>query len=418
VPRPISERVLLFLVGAVQFVNVLDFMMVMPLGPDFAIGLGIPVSQLGLVGGSYTAAAAVSGLAGATFLDRFDRRLALSVAMCGLVVATASGGLATGFWSMIAARVAAGFFGGPATSLSLSIVADAVPAERRGRALGAVMGAFSVASVLGVPAGLELAHLGSWRTPFFAVALLGLLVAGGALLLMPPMTGHVARARSVGPERGSLRALLRQPVAMLSLASTAATMMAGFSIVPNIAAHLQFDLGYPRGRLGLLYMVGGSVAFVMLRIAGRWVDRFGAPVVAAGGTAVFIGVLAFGFAWPPPWIPVVPLFVAFMLGNSLRNVAMNTLTSKVPGPAERARFMSVQSAVQHLASALGAGLSTRLLTVEPGGRLGGMVGLSLFSGTVALAVPFLLAAVQSRLDRRSSEQVVTAAPVPSSPSSG
>ncbi len=399
-PRPISERALLFLVGAVQFVNVLDFMMVMPLGPDFALGLGIPASQLGLVGGSYTGAAAVSGILGATFLDRFDRRRALAVAMLGLVLATAAGGLATGFPTMVAARIAAGFFGGPATSLSLSIVADAVPAERRGRALGAVMGAFSVASVLGVPAGLELARLGSWRTPFFAVAALGLLVAGGALLLMPPMAGHLARARASGPERGSVRQLLRQPVAWLSLASAAAAMMSGFSIVPNIAAHLQFNLGYPRPRLGLLYMAGGAVAFVMLRVAGRWVDRFGAPVVAAGGTALFVAVLALGFAWPAPWLPVAGLFVAFMMGNSLRNVAMNTLTSRVPGPAERARYMSVQSAVQHLSSALGAGLSTRLLTAEPDGRLGGMKGLSLFSGAVALLVPLLLAAVQARLARR------------------
>ena len=399
-PRPISERALLFLVGAVQFVNVLDFMMVMPLGPDFALGLGIPASQLGLVGGSYTGAAAVSGILGATFLDRFDRRRALAVAMLGLVLATAAGGLATGFPTMVAARIAAGFFGGPATSLSLSIVADAVPAERRGRALGAVMGAFSVASVVGVPAGLELARLGSWRTPFFAVAALGLLVAGGALLLMPPMAGHLARARASGPERGSVRQLLRQPVAWLSLASAAAAMMSGFSIVPNIAAHLQFNLGYPRPRLGLLYMAGGAVAFVMLRVAGRWVDRFGAPVVAAGGTALFVAVLALGFAWPAPWLPVAGLFVAFMMGNSLRNVAMNTLTSRVPGPAERARYMSVQSAVQHLSSALGAGLSTRLLTAEPDGRLGGMKGLSLFSGAVALLVPLLLAAVQARLARR------------------
>ncbi len=396
-PRAISERALLFLVGAVQFVNVLDFMMVMPLGPDFAAGLGIPATQLGLIGGSYTASAAVAGLLGANFLDRFDRRQALAVAMLGLVVATASGGLATGFWSMVAARVAAGFFGGPATSLALSIVADAVPGERRGRALGAVMGAFSVASVLGVPAGLELARLGSWRTPFFAVAALGLLVAGGALLLMPAMIGHLERASAPGAVRGSVRLLLKQPVALLSLAATAAAMMSGFAIIPNISAHVQLNLGYPRDRLGIVYMVAGAVAFVMLRIAGRWVDRFGAPVVSATGTAIYLLVLAVGFAWPPPWLPVMALFVAFMMGNSLRNIAMNTLTSRVPGPAERARFMSVQSAVQHLASALGAGLSSRLLTIEPGGRVGGMTSLSLFAGAVALLVPFLLTAVQRRL---------------------
>jgi predicted MFS family arabinose efflux permease len=110
VPPRLSERSLLFLVGAVQFVNVLDFMMVMPLGPDFAAALGIPASRLGLVGGAYTAAAALAGVAAATFLDRFDRRKALAVAMLGLVIATAAGGLATGLGTMLAARVLAGAF--------------------------------------------------------------------------------------------------------------------------------------------------------------------------------------------------------------------------------------------------------------------------------------------------------------------
>ncbi|MCM2333375.1 MAG: MFS transporter [Anaeromyxobacteraceae bacterium] len=406
-PALASERTLLFLVGAVQFVNVLDFMMVMPLGPDFAAGLGIPASSLGLVGGAYTAAAAVAGLIASTFLDRFDRRRALAVAMLGLVLATAAGGTATGLGSMVAARVAAGAFGGPATSLSLSIVADAVPAERRGKALGAVMGAFSVASVLGVPAGLELAHLGTWRLPFFAVAALGLVVAGAALWLMPPMTGHLARAAAPRPAPP----LLRSRPAILSLSATATSMLSGFAIIPNIAAHLQLNLGFPRDRLGGLYMAGGAVSFVVLRVAGRWVDRFGSPRVAAAGTAVFVGVMLGAFAFPPPWLPVIVVFPLFMIGNSLRNVSTNTLSSRVPSPAERARFMSAQSAVQHLASAVGAGLSTRLLVVEPEGRLGGVRALALFSVTVALALPVLLLAVSRALSRREAALLQTAHPV-------
>ena len=121
-------------VGAVQFVNILDFMMVMPLGPDFADKLGIETHQLGLVGGSYTAAAAVAGVAGAFFLDRFDRRKALALAMLGLAFGTIAGAFATDLTSLLAARVVAGIFGGPATSVGLAIIADVVPAERRGRA--------------------------------------------------------------------------------------------------------------------------------------------------------------------------------------------------------------------------------------------------------------------------------------------
>src|SRR5580700_4073512 len=122
--RPPSELAIVLLIAAVQFVNILDFVMVMPMGPDFARGLGIPMSELGKVGGSYTAAAALSGFAGSFFLDRFDRRRALAIAMLGLVTGTALGGFATGFGTLIAARILAGAFGGPATSLSFSIIAD------------------------------------------------------------------------------------------------------------------------------------------------------------------------------------------------------------------------------------------------------------------------------------------------------
>jgi predicted MFS family arabinose efflux permease len=98
--RELSERRILLLVAAVQFVSVLDFMMVLPLGPDFARALAIPAAKLGLVGASYTAAAAVSGAVGVLFLDRFDRRRALGVALAGLAVGTAAGAFATDLRSM------------------------------------------------------------------------------------------------------------------------------------------------------------------------------------------------------------------------------------------------------------------------------------------------------------------------------
>ncbi len=53
---PDRERRLILVRAVVQLVNVLDF--VMPLGPDFACELDIPLSHLGIIGGSYTAAAA------------------------------------------------------------------------------------------------------------------------------------------------------------------------------------------------------------------------------------------------------------------------------------------------------------------------------------------------------------------------
>src|SRR5262245_1290533 len=91
-PPALTESRAIALVGAVQFVNILDFMMVMPMGPDFARALDIPVSRIGWIGGSYTAAAAIAGVVGSMFLDRFDRRKALFTALIGLALGTAAGG--------------------------------------------------------------------------------------------------------------------------------------------------------------------------------------------------------------------------------------------------------------------------------------------------------------------------------------
>lgn len=392
-----SERAILFLVGAVQFINVLDFMMVMPLGPDFAQSLGIPNSHLGWIGGSYTAAASVAGLLASLFLDRLGRRVALITCLVGLMAGTMAGGFAINIETLIMARILAGCFGGPAASVSLSIVADVVPAERRGKAMGAVMGSFAIASILGVPAGLELARLGSWRTPFFAVGALGLVVALIARLLLPELKGHIKTdAKAVAHDKPAL-SFYRRPEALLSFLAMGMIMVSSFLIVPNVSAFLQFNLDYPRSQMGILYLSGGMVSFFTMRWIGTLTDRFGVPLMSLYSTLLLALVMLTGFVPEKNLIPIVLMFTLFMVANSSRNVSANTLLSKVPSPGERARFMSTQSAVQHMSCALGAFLSTQLLTESPEHKLHGISQLALFSVFMSMFIPPILWVVAKML---------------------
>ncbi len=384
----ISERALLLLIGGVQFVNVLDFMMVMPLGPDFARSLAIENAHLGYIGGAYTLAAGLAGLLGAALLDRFDRRKALLWALVGLVLGTASGGFAWDMPSLIAARILAGAFGGPAAAIALSIVSDVVPPERRGRALGVVMGAFAIASILGVPAGLELARLGGWPLPFFAVAGLGVVALIAAAWLLPPMIGHLRSGphASLFPWIG----FLRRPPMRLAILASASHMMAGFTVIPNLSAYVQFNGGYPRERLGLLYLIAGLVSLITMRVGGAAVDRRGATPVAWIGTWIFVAaVAALGFALG--LVPVPVLFVGFMTGMTVRAIANGTIATRIPLPQERAGYLSVQSAAQHFACAIGAFLSARMLSDGENGRLEGMPQVSILAMALAFILPIALA---------------------------
>ena len=401
---------IVLLIGAVQFVNILDFVMVMPLGPDFAVALGIPESHLGYVGGAYTAAACISGLIGSLFLDRFDRRKALAVSMLGLVVGTASGALAVDLPTLLLARVLAGAFGGPATSLAFSVISDAIPPSLRGRAMGTVMGAFSIASVLGVPTGLLLAEMFSWRAPFIGVAAVGLVVAAGAIFALPPMTKHLE-----GPKHTvDVRALVSDPLVQVSYLMTAVVMMAGFIIIPNIAAYVQLNLGFPRPALKWAYGLGGVASLLATQLGGRAVDRYGSFRVGTVG-ALMVIVVVFLFFYLPhtgmaEWL-VLLVFVAFMISNGLRNVSYNTLTTKVPEPRVRARFQSLQSATQHGASAFAAMMSAQLLSMsEVPHRLVGMNVVAMVSIALSSVIPFLLYFVERGVKLRSARNEVVTAP--------
>jgi predicted MFS family arabinose efflux permease len=141
---------------------------------------------------------------------------------------------------------------------------------------------------------------------------------------------------------------------------TAVVMMAGFIVIPNISAYVQANLGLPREDLKWLYLVGGLVSLFTMQLVGYLVDRFGSFRVGTLGSVLLIGVL-YIFFYAYVGLPLMLLFVFFMTAMSFRNIAYNALTTKVPAPYERARFQSIQSAVQHLASAFGAFLSAQLL---------------------------------------------------------
>jgi predicted MFS family arabinose efflux permease len=401
------ERFLVLLVAAVQFVNVLDFMMVMPLGPDFAKGLGIPTSSLGLVSGSYAAAAALAGFLGASFLDRFDRRKALAVAITGLVVGTAAGAFAQGLGTMILARVIAGAFGGPATAIALSIVADVVPPARRGRAMSTVMGAFSIASIAGVPLGLQLSVWFGWRVPFLAVAGFGLVIIVLALGRMPSLTGHLDRGHKVKP-LDRMVALWGDSTIRLALLTNSLVFITAFMVIPNIAAHLLQNLHYPRPRLSPAYTVGGVVSLFVILAAGRAVDRRGPVLVSTIGTLLYAVALVLGFIAPDRFfhLPVFALFGLFMAAMSMRNISVGSLSTRVPRHDERAGYMSLQSMSQHLSSALGAFLSSQLLHNTPDGRLAGIDRISTLSLVLAFALPPLLAVILRRVNAR---EAITAA---------
>src|SRR5262249_6255870 len=147
-----AEWLLLLVLAAVQFSHSMDFMVMMPLGPQCRDEMGITPQQFNLVVGSYGLTAALAGVFATWVIGRFDRKTALLTLYAGLTAGTFLCAVAPGYWWLVLARAVAGGFGGIGASFILVIIGDAFPEIRRGRATGVVMTAFSLASIAGIPA--------------------------------------------------------------------------------------------------------------------------------------------------------------------------------------------------------------------------------------------------------------------------
>lgn len=408
----VSEKMLLFLLAGVQFVNILDFMMVMPLGPDFAKALDIPLPHLGYIGGAYMFAASLAGLLGIFFLERFNRRKAYVFSVFGLAIATLLGAVAFDSASLIIARFLAGMFGGPATALSLAIISDFIPNSRRGRAMGVVMASFSLAAVLGVPISLEMATRGGWQTPFIAVGALGLVAGFLALKWLPNPYRPAITDSDAAPAKSSPKVLFKNKNVFLALSMNFLTTVSIFLIVPHIASHLQQNLHFPRAKLSHLYLLGGLLSLIAMQVTGKAVDRVGSSIPGSLGILGMVAVLFFGFYLPVPPVSIYVLFGSLMLVVSIRNVSFQTLHSKVPGSRDRATYMSALSMLTHVGCAVGAFISTLFLVSNPDGSLDGVPGLALASIVFSLSTLPLVWVIERAVRANTAKNPVPPLPDP------
>ena len=188
-----KEKILLLTLAVIQFSHITDFMILMPLGPQLMKAFDILPSQFALLVSTYTFSAGTSGFVGAFFIDRFDRKKAILTMATGFAIGTFACGFAQSYHWLLITRSITVLFGGVMGALILSIVGDAIPNERRATAMGMVMAAFSVASVVGVPAGLFLADLSDWHMPFIVLGGVAFLTLVPMSVYIPNMTEHISK---------------------------------------------------------------------------------------------------------------------------------------------------------------------------------------------------------------------------------
>ncbi|BET26800.1 putative MFS family arabinose efflux permease [Limnobacter thiooxidans] len=366
---PRREWALLLILAGIQFTHILDFMIMMPLGPQLTQAFAIPDSKFGLLVSAYTFAAGASGLLASLYIDRFERRRLLLVLYFLFAVATLACGLAPTYESLMVARIAAGLFGGILSAMIQTIVADIIPFERRGKAMGVIMTSFSVSTVMGVPLGLFVATKSDWHMPFFGIAAISFLLIVAAWKVIPSLKGHLHARGETGPLQG-IQEVLRDPNHLLAFCFSFCLIFAGFSIIPYITIYLQSNSVLGPSDIPLIYLAGGTATLLSAQIIGKLSDRLGKLKmlqIIAGIAMVPMALITLTENMGIVSILIITTcFFVFVSGRMIPGMAM---VSAAGNPKNRGTFMTLNSSMQSAAMGLAALIGGHLITRTPEGLI-------------------------------------------------
>jgi EmrB/QacA subfamily drug resistance transporter len=442
------------------FMVVLDNLVVSTAIPVIRVDLGASIEQLEWTVNAYTLTFAVLLLTGAALGDRFGRRAVFLVGVAIFTAASAAAALAPSIEALIVARAVQGVGGALVLPLSLTILSDAFPAERRGLAIGAWSGIAGLAVAAGplvggavvegiswqwifwlnVPVGLALLPLGlrlrESHGPDKAIDFGGLAFASGGLLGV--VWGLVNGNADGWTSPGILFALtagalllvafvlweLRAREPMLPLrffrdrafaAANGASLFMYFGMFGSIFLLTQFfqtAQGYSPLEAGVRVLPWTAMPMVVAPIAGALSDRIGGRPFMAGGLALQalgLGWIAFVSEADVSYASLVLPFIVSGIGMGMFFAPVANVVLSSVRPAEEGKASGANNAIREVGGVFGVAVLASLFArygefAPPEAFNDGLVPAT-WVGAIVVAVGALIALAIPPIRRREREQL-------------
>ncbi|MEV8540486.1 MFS transporter [Streptomyces sp. NPDC051572] len=315
-----------------------------------ADSLRVSVSAVGLLVTGYGVTVAVASVPLAHVMRGVARRHVLTALLTALVASSVMAALATSYWLLLAARLLTALAQALFWAVMGPVAVGLFAPEVRGRVIGALSVAGSLALVLGVPAGTWLGRREGWPVPIAVPAALGLMSLVTIAVLLPTSRPDEERAAY------GTRPDVRRFATVLAAGTLSATgAFAGFTYIVTFLGDVS---GFSPGAVGSLLVVFGVACLAGVTITGAVLDRFPQAALSTAVATQAVGMLGLYALGTRPVAAVVFL----------------TLMGAALGPA----FMTAQNAMLHCAPgrtdiALAANSGSYNAGIAAGAAIGGLV---------------------------------------------
>jgi predicted MFS family arabinose efflux permease len=373
----------ILLLSIAMFALGLDAYVVSGLLPGIGHAFHVSASAVGQMVAVFTLCYALSAPICATLLAGRSVRQILLLAMAVFIIANAATALVTSFAQLLLVRAIAGAAAGLFSPTAAAAAVALAPPEKKGRALGFILGGMGVGTVIGVPLGLLLAEHTQWQNVFLLVSLLGLVAAVGIYWKFPSF-----KAKST-PSLRSRMHMLVNPKVTETIAITVMVSIASLGLYTYLAPIIHSTIGVQSIAPYLwAWGVGGIVGSFSI---GSLIDVTGQPKRLLVAILFIMGVsmLVLPHALVSNIVGFIPFFLWGATGWSSQAPQQHALLSIEP--EHGAIVVALNSSANYLGSAIGAGL---------GGLALGFGVLPNFLPYIAGAIALTACAGQIILSRR------------------
>ena len=231
---------------------------------------------------------------------------------------------------LLLARIFTGIFGGVIGAISMTIVSDLFPLEKRGRVFGFLQMGFGASQVLGIPLSLYIANLWGWQWPFLMIVGLSLIIWFSLVFKLRQMSAHLEFKN----EQNAIRHLWHTMTLRkyrIGFLATAFLSLGSFMMMPWGSAYVINNLKITVEQLPFIYMASGVCSLTIMPIVGKLSDRFDKLHLFTIASVILIVVIViYANLGPSPFWIVLIMNLGLQVGFLSRTVPSISLTSALP----------------------------------------------------------------------------------------
>jgi predicted MFS family arabinose efflux permease len=329
--KNINKNSIILLLGLAGFIVMADNWVVSPILPAIAQNLNIDIAKAGLLITAYMIPFGIFQIIFGPIADRYGKKQVITFSVIMFTIATGLCALGSSIINLAIYRGLTGIFAASVMPISLALIGDIFPMEKRQQAIGTFMGISFLGQGLSMAIGGTIAYFLNWRGVFIAYAVLSLI----------PTILLISNYKKLPSEKNPNSEILKPYFRLLSNSKSLFTylivLLEGIFIVGSFSytgSYIAKTYNFNYFSIGMILTAFGIMSVIGGRLSGKLANKIGQKKVLSLGliSASIADIIIFFFGSN---IYLLILGVALLgLGFILTH---STLLTRATGFAQKAR---------------------------------------------------------------------------------